>query len=524
MTDKKTDLERWDSELKDDFDSIADADAGEGRAEDDEFADELNEAIDSDGEPIEFDEDESAVENEPSEPVNKKKSKLPLIAASSLVLIAAGYVVIGQTGLLGKKKIDTNHVASEAAASSDQLNIDINRQESSKQVVTENSGEFQLNQGTLKSSVAQAPEVESAKELKISTEAAVSSTNMASVQDNSLVINASVAAPNNALIQHPQVNGGVAPVQQGVNNTSLVSQQVVAITPVLSNSVVPDSSVSTGVITSNIEVAQNPPSSAQAFQSVAAQAVSSSSSSLASMSSSAYSSIQTTIHPSVDVASQSIDYKSRSISTVDRGVVLIGRSRIPNFQIISTSADGTMSIIRVAKTSGDVVKVVFTGEIIIVPEVGSIKIVGIVDGGHLILAGDKWYVDDKMELREKKYVEQSRKSVQSKSSSSSVSSLSSSSSSSRSSVSLEGQMIIAESRLAASPQKKPDVIENTTTPVNKADGWFLGAIYNNKYLIQSPSGQMFNVQTGDSVNELGVVGKVNEKGELYIGKYIIKPQ
>lgn len=523
MTDKKTDLEQWDSELKDDFDSIDDADRNQ---EVDVESDDINDVeLDSDGEPIEFEEDDGAADVETAVTETKKKSKLPLIAASSLVLIAVGYVVVGQTGIVDKKKVGDNQIVNETQDVPGQLNIDINKQQSSKTSVAD--GEFQLNQGTLKSSPAQSPEMEPAKELRINVESVAQGNVSSSTQDSSLVITTGALTNDGKVDQQSLVALGVTSSQPIQNNGAAnTSQQSAASTAVLSNNYVSPNQATSGNVASNNVVTQNLALSVQAAQPVVIQELASSSSSLASVSSSSYSSVQTSISPSLDGSSQIIDYRGRSISSVDRNVVLIGRLRIPNFQIISTSADGTMSIIRVTKTSGDVVKVVFAGEIIIVPDVGAIKIVGIVDGGRLILAGDKWYIDEKMDIGEKKYDEQAKKTVKKRSSSSSSSSsLSlSSQSSSQSSVPSEVKMVIAESRLAATVQKRPESPEATPPVANKAEGWFLSAIYNNKYLIQSPNGQMFNVQTGDSVNELGVVGKISENGELYIGKYIIKPQ
>lgn len=151
-----------------------------------------------------------------------------------------------------------------------------------------------------------------------------------------------------------------------------------------------------------------------------------------------------------------------------------GKKRIPGFQVINATADGTFSIIKVP--SGRTFTL-FKGEKFKSSNGVVLEVKEIVAGGKLVVAGDNWYIDDVLEK-----VERIEKPVQSQS------------------------------------QRKSESRKEAPKPVAKSSslsGWsFHASFEGGGYLVKSPSGEYKTVKKGTYEEGLGTIIGVDDSGNL----------
>lgn len=204
---------------------------------------------------------------------------------------------------------------------------------------------------------------------------------------------------------------------------------------------------------------------------------------------------------------------SSSSSLSPRERLVLGRSRLPGFQVVQPSSDQKMSIVRVAKQTGDNIIVLYQGESFRSSQAGLVKVKSILENGSLIFVGDKWFIDDLMEKA--KVVNKPKASKASSSrSSSSVASQSSSSS-------MPGMIISTQRPTVPSHQYGSQQSASATASAVNASGWSLNVVYNDVYIVTSPSGDPIQVKKGESLKGLGVVMGINGSGDLMVGNYLI---
>lgn len=154
--------------------------------------------------------------------------------------------------------------------------------------------------------------------------------------------------------------------------------------------------------------------------------------------------------------------------------VTTGKKRIPGFQVINATTDGTFSVIKVP--SGRTV-VLFKGEKFKSSNGVVLEVKEIVAGGKLVVAGDNWYIDDVLEK-----VERVEKPVQTQS------------------------------------QRKSDSRKEAPKPVAKSvslSGWsFHASFEGGGYLVKSPSGEYRTVKKGTYEEGLGTIIGVDDSGNL----------
>lgn len=201
--------------------------------------------------------------------------------------------------------------------------------------------------------------------------------------------------------------------------------------------------------------------------------------------------------------------KSSTSSLSARDKLTLGRERLPGFQVVQASDDKTMSIVRVSKAVGDNIVVLYSGESFRSSVAGIIKVKSIIEGGLLVLAGDKWFIDDVMVKPRKEDRPRPSKSASSKISATS---------SSRSSNSSVASMIIAPKKPVAGNQYQATAPSSVPSG---ATGWALNVTYNDTYIVTSPSGDPIQVKRGETLKDLGVVIGLDGENRLKVGNYLI---
>lgn len=197
---------------------------------------------------------------------------------------------------------------------------------------------------------------------------------------------------------------------------------------------------------------------------------------------------------------------------VSKGAPSKERKRLPGFKITSASPDGKMSIVSVERGNHKKVIVLFEGERFI-SSTGALKVTGVEKNGGLLLVGNDWFIDETLDLVVEAKVKKDAVKPKSSSSSSSISS--------RVSASSAPSMIIAHSK--PSMNTKVSTTGSVAAPVSGvADGWSLNGVYNDQFLVSSPSGGLSQVKKGDKIQGLGIVSGVNSSGELIVGSFRIK--
>jgi hypothetical protein len=174
------------------------------------------------------------------------------------------------------------------------------------------------------------------------------------------------------------------------------------------------------------------------------------------------------------------------------------RQKLAGFQVVNTTNDGQMSVV---KAPGDHIYVYFKGEGIRINGIGAQKVTGIENNGKLILISDKWYIDDAEIVAPQEVTKPDLKQKAD-----------------------EKEQVVQKTkryRVTRQSDRQMQAVKKTTT--KSAKGWKLNASFGDGYLIQSPLGEWKTVQPGETVSGLGVVEGVDNNGNLQIGgKTIIK--
>lgn len=175
--------------------------------------------------------------------------------------------------------------------------------------------------------------------------------------------------------------------------------------------------------------------------------------------------------------------------------VVAGRQRIPDLQVIETSQNGEMSIVK--KGSNGRVFTLFKGETI---NWGGNKkqVTGIEKDGSIVHVGDNFYIDKVLESP-KAPVKATEPSAEPRKSS-------------------------VEPRKSSSEVRKAPVKEAKAAVTRSAAGYTLNAVYegSNAFGIVNNKNEFKTYKIGEQVDNLGAVVGLNEDGDLKVGNTVIK--
>jgi hypothetical protein len=195
------------------------------------------------------------------------------------------------------------------------------------------------------------------------------------------------------------------------------------------------------------------------------------------------------------------------ISNAEKFMITSGRERLKGFRVINTSEDGLMSIVEIYKKPYNRISVFFKGEKIILKGKGVFSIRSIHDSGYLALVNDKWYIDDILdpiiEFEKPKLKPVPKKPIENKNNK-------------KDNVTITSTIKDNSDVVIVRAAKKDDRVYQI------AEGWLLNAIYNEQFLLQTPSGKWVTKTTGDKLEHLGLVNGLNKEGDLIVGEYLIK--
>jgi hypothetical protein len=176
------------------------------------------------------------------------------------------------------------------------------------------------------------------------------------------------------------------------------------------------------------------------------------------------------------------------VSTGAAAPAVAGRQRIPDLQVIETSQNGEMSIVK--KASNGRVFTLFKGETI---NWGGNKkqVTGIEKEGNIVHVGDNFYID--------KVLESPKAAV-------------------------KAAEPAAETRKASAEVRKAPAREAKAAAPRSAAGYTLNAVYegNNAFGIVNSKNEFKTYKIGEQVDNLGAVVGLNEDGDLKVGNTVIK--
>jgi hypothetical protein len=193
------------------------------------------------------------------------------------------------------------------------------------------------------------------------------------------------------------------------------------------------------------------------------------------------------------------------LSLADKDKLINGRQRLKGFSVVNISLDRKMSII---KTPSNSINVYYPGEVFKVKEFGLITVSSIEDNGFLVIAGEKWFIDDKLEVRTEK--ESAPKPLVDKK---------------KPALKTEQKFVIKPVEASANDVAKVDAKERLlyqALDTNAVNGWVLNAVYPSGFLLQDPTGEWRTFSIGDKIDGIGVVTGLDKDGSLKVGAHLIK--
>lgn len=190
-----------------------------------------------------------------------------------------------------------------------------------------------------------------------------------------------------------------------------------------------------------------------------------------------------------------VEKKIKRITNAEFEKLTSGRERLKGYQVIKTSKDGTMSIVKTVRPGKTRVSVFFKGEKMHVSGKGVQEITGIYDHGHLALVGNKWFMD---EVYVKAPVVKKKKTTKTQVKTPSIKKKESN-----------------KDVVVVTPIKEESKILET------AVGWVLNGIYNNSYLIETPTGEWLTKSNGDKLDGLGQIKGIDKNSNLIVGDYLV---
>ncbi len=217
---------------------------------------------------------------------------------------------------------------------------------------------------------------------------------------------------------------------------------------------------------------------------------------------------------------------SNRLDLNERSVLLSGRHRVPFTHVISTASEGKMAIVRAKHSDGDRISVLFAGESVNLRNIGTRNVTEVADSGHIVLIGSGWYIDDILIEPEL-----SREPVPS--------------SSAQPGAPGAGLPDLARQELVRPEEPSEITITKSAQPVSimmtqvpertkvfdkevlpsktlqRASGYIVNGIFDDKYLIQTPSGEWLAVKAGDTIKGLGVVEGLDNSNNVVVGEYVI---
>lgn len=493
MSDKE------DEALNQDLDNLdSTSDLGDQKEWDKELEDDL---IDSD-DVIEFEQDEVDPDESDDESAPKKdkgkKTILPLVFAGVLVTSVAGFLVVQNTNILGsnpkvasiKNQKPANQLPINTLAVKEKPAI----QEANPVVLQEQSIELS-NSGNQVAALMEMP-------LDLNTNDMVQTIDFGVPEDTAQQageLELTLGNQEHTVVQEPIVDI----VEEVFNKPAQIAEQPRQEIEPAHKEIYTEvqSSVSTGL-------------NEQEMQSLISQAVTSSNSDkdssvlslLQQMSSrldelnGEITSLKSTPTPDVVVNTEFVEKVDVRLSDSEKTHLTSGRDRLKGFHVVNTSEDGTMSIVEIVKEPRNRISVFFKGEKIILKKKGVFTIKGIYDSGYLVLVNDKWYIDETLEQvkKPKKSVEVLKVKPKPKAAVKPVIN------------SYKPKAVIV------SAASKPDIIYQV------AEGWLLNGIYNEQFLIQTPSGEWKTSKIGDKLEGLGLINGLDKERNLIVGQYLIK--
>ncbi|MDU8351229.1 hypothetical protein RYA05_04870 [Pseudomonas syringae pv. actinidiae] len=165
---------------------------------------------------------------------------------------------------------------------------------------------------------------------------------------------------------------------------------------------------------------------------------------------------------------------------------ITGKQRIPGFQVINATSDGTISII---KAPSGRTFALFKGERFKSNTGAVLEVKSIISDGKLVVAGDNWFIDETLVFAPKVPVQAKKK--------------------------IESQPSSRQDSSQVSEAKKPK-------PAGM-NGWGMHATFEGGgYLLKKPDGEYITVQKGESYPETGRVTGIDGSGNLVTEKGTIK--
>ncbi|WP_415912588.1 hypothetical protein [Neptuniibacter sp. QD37_11] len=179
--------------------------------------------------------------------------------------------------------------------------------------------------------------------------------------------------------------------------------------------------------------------------------------------------------------------------------LLGSRKQLPGFNVIATSTDGEMSIV---KSSTGRVNVFFIGEKLRLHG-GTTEIVGVYNEGNLVLVGSKWYIDtSRIPAKQRTYKKE------------------------RTSKPMKAKVENVRDQHGATTPVKLEKVGSTqqrySQLVKVIDGWTLNGGNENYFIVKNPAGDFVKVELGAEIDGLGTVEGLDVNSDLRVGNNIIQ--
>ncbi|WP_425263648.1 hypothetical protein [Vibrio owensii] len=190
------------------------------------------------------------------------------------------------------------------------------------------------------------------------------------------------------------------------------------------------------------------------------------------------------------------DAKAYRLSAKEVDVLIDGRKRLKGFKVVNVTADGTMSVV---VTPSKRVQVYFEGERFSARGVGKLQVSAIKDNGHLLLVGNKYFIDDEYEALPVKAVTKPK-----------------------------AKPVVVKKPVVEKPRAKEHIAsdnfgkQQTINGKAKALGWSLNGSYVDGFLVQTPSGKWLTVKIGSKLEGLGMIEGTDRAGNLIVGSHFIE--
>lgn len=491
-----------DEDLNEDLENLDNLDSTTGLGEEEEWKSELEDNYDEslsddsddddDDEVVEFEEDDTSDEKASDEKSKSgKKSILPLALAGTLALGMVGFVVVSNTGILSDPTPVSVAVASVNKNTAVEPLVDLGAVSNIvESPVVENPVETIVDSTTNEKQDFEFS-VESSNDItEHPIEFTIDNNENLNKDESAFVINNNPV--NEVVINQPIIN----PVSDSNPDIQLFSEE--NINSENRNFLVSDQEQKVDYGT-EVSVSSERVSSVENSQLIALlTAMSGELNDLKGQVGSLNSEINTFKVDKV-VESNIVE----RISNAEKFMLTRGRERLKGFKVINTSEDGSMSIVEIYKKPYNRVSVFFKGERIILKGKGVYSIKSIHDSGYLALVNDKWYIDETLDPVTK--IEKSKpvKSIGVKNNT-------------KDKVAIKEIVKDNSDVVIVRAAKKEDKVYQI------AQGWLLNAIYNEQFLLQTPSGKWETKKVGDKIEHLGLINGLNKEGDLIVGEYLIK--